>query len=189
MSVFPAVTRLYVWNATLLHFLTTSPDFRAEFCLLTFPLPSIFPCVTSRCAFLPTSLFAPYYERLGQARIVLFSKALHFPTILTGTLLWHAWRKKKNLLLALYATYFQWMSTLCVCCQTKYSFLTFDIINFTFLILDTADCTKVLPILPILTLPSSLTAVECSREQKRSSRFGRIILPAKTLRLQFVQFS
>jgi hypothetical protein len=76
-------------------FVTTSPDFRAEFCLLTFPLPSIFPCVTSRCAFLPTSLFASYYERLGQALIVHFSKALQFPTILTGMLLWHAWRKKK----------------------------------------------------------------------------------------------
>jgi len=34
-----------------------------------------------------------------------------------------------------------------------------DIINFTFLISDTAESTKGLPILPILTLPSSLTAV------------------------------
>jgi len=64
-----------------------------------------------------------------------------------------------------------------------------DIINFTFLISDTADCTKGLPILPILTLPTSLTAVQCSREQKRSSRFGRLILPVKTLRLQFAEFS
>ena len=71
-------------------FVTTSPEFRAESCLLTFPLPSIFPCVATRFAFLPTSLFASYYERLGQARIVPFSTALHFRTILTGTLLWHA---------------------------------------------------------------------------------------------------
>jgi hypothetical protein len=81
-------------------FVTTSPDFRAESCLLTFPLPSIFPCVTSRCAFLPASLFASYNERPGQIRIVPFSKALHFPTILTGTLLWHAWQKKKKLVVS-----------------------------------------------------------------------------------------
>lgn len=64
-----------------------------------------------------------------------------------------------------------------------------DIINFTFWIPDTAESTKGLTILPILTLSSSLTAVECSGEQKRSSRFGRVILHVQNLRLQFVEFS
>jgi hypothetical protein len=64
-----------------------------------------------------------------------------------------------------------------------------DIINFTFLISDTSESKKGLPSPPILTLPSSHTAVECSREQTLSSRFGRLILPVKNLRLQFVEFS
>lgn len=65
-------------------FVTTSPDFRVESCLFTFPLPSIFHCVTgtSRCAFLPTSLFASCYERLGQTRIIPFIMLCTFPPFL-----------------------------------------------------------------------------------------------------------
>ena len=107
----------------LLHF--CDDQFRLQSRILSFHIsrPSVFLCFTSRCALLPTSLFASYCERLEQARIVPFSKARHSPTSLTVTFLLQNLKKKKLVVSTAGYLFSAGEHNVCACCQTKFSFL------------------------------------------------------------------